>query len=173
MSPRPLAPWPFRRNRVPSSVPGGIVIVRCFWARTSPEPWHVGQRCAGTLPRPRHTGHGRCTAKPPCPNEIVPRPLHSGHVEKVVPGAPPEPLLVVLLPHLRVAQDVVRLVDVLEAVGGLRIIGITIGVVLLGEAAKRFLDLVGRRRLGHSEDLVIVSLRSHLLPVPAPPCFTS
>src|SRR2546422_10888728 len=43
-------------------------------------------------PRPRHTGHGRCTAKPPCPNEIVPRPLHSGHVEKVVPGAPPEPL---------------------------------------------------------------------------------
>src|SRR6058998_793669 len=78
MSPRPLAPWPFRRNRVPSSVPGGIVIVRCF--------------CAGTSPRPRQTGQGRCTAKPPCPNEIVPRPLHSGHVEKVVPGAPPEPL---------------------------------------------------------------------------------
>src|SRR2546426_1187458 len=94
MSPRPLAPWPFRRNRVPSSVPGGMVIVRCFCARTSPEPWQVGQRCAGTLPRPRHTGHGRCTAKPPCPNEIVPRPLHSGHVENVVPGAPPEPLQV-------------------------------------------------------------------------------
>src|SRR2546426_10728157 len=82
------------------------------------------------------------------------------------------PQLVVLLPLVRVAQDVVRLVDLLEAVGGLRIVGITIGVVLLGEAAKRLLDLVGRRRLGHSEDLVIVSLRSHLLPVPAPPCFT-
>src|SRR2546425_9252744 len=94
MSPRPLAPWPFRRNRVPSSVPGGIVMLRCFWARTSPEPWHVGQRCAGTLPHPRHTGQGRCTAKPPCPNEILPRPLHSGHVETVVPGAPPEPLQV-------------------------------------------------------------------------------
>src|SRR3989449_6532032 len=94
MSPRPLAPWPFKRNRVPSSVPGGMVIVRCFWARTSPEPSQVGQRCAGTLPRPRHTGQGRCTAKPPCPNEIVPRPLHSGHVEKRVPGAPPEPLQV-------------------------------------------------------------------------------
>src|SRR5256886_12676634 len=53
------------------------------------------------------------------------------------------PQLVVLLPLLRVAQDVVRLVDFLEAVGGLRIVGITIGVVLLGEAAKRFLDLVG------------------------------
>src|SRR3989441_8019599 len=71
-----------------------MVIVRCFWARTSPEPWQVGQACAGTFPRPRHTGHGRCTAKPPCPNEIVPRPLHSGQVEKVVPGAPPEPLQV-------------------------------------------------------------------------------
>src|SRR5438552_19051140 len=94
MSPRPLAPWPFKRNRVPSSVPGGIVIVRCFWARTSPEPWHVGQRCAGTLPRPRHTGQGRCTAKPPCPNEIVPLPLHSGHVDKVAPGAAPLPLQV-------------------------------------------------------------------------------
>src|SRR5437879_13184713 len=93
MSPRPLAPWPFRRNRVPSSVPGGIVIVRCFWARTSPEPWHVGQRCTGTLPRPRHTWHGRCTAKPPCPNEIVPRPLHSAHGEKDDPAAPPEPPL--------------------------------------------------------------------------------
>src|SRR5207247_2979905 len=83
------------------------------------------------------------------------------------------PQLVVLLPLGRAAQDVVRLVDLLEAVGSLRIVGITIGVVLLGEAAKRFLDLVGRRRLGHAEDLVIVSLRSHLLPVHAPPCFTS
>src|SRR5690242_6122325 len=69
-----------------------MVIVRCFWARTSPDPPQVGQRCAGTLPRPRHTGQGRVTANPPWPNEIVPRPLHSGQVEKVVPGAPPEPL---------------------------------------------------------------------------------
>src|SRR5438034_219327 len=57
----------------------------------------------------------------------------------------------------------------LEAVGGLRIVGITIGVVLLGEAARLLLTLVGRRRLGYAEDLVIVSLRSHLRPVPAPP----
>src|SRR5205809_7596567 len=92
MSPRPLAPCPCRRNRIPSSAPGGMVIVRCFCARTSPPPWHVGQRCAGTLPRPRQTGQGRCTANPPCANEIVPRPLHSGHVENVVPGDPPEPL---------------------------------------------------------------------------------
>src|SRR5439155_13824878 len=58
---------------------------------TSPDPWQVGQRCEGTLPRPRHTGHGRCTAKPPWPNEMVPRPRHSGQVENVAPGAPPEP----------------------------------------------------------------------------------
>src|SRR6266480_4985314 len=68
------------------------------------------------------------------------------------------PQLIVLLSLLRVAQDVVRLVDLLEAVGGLRIVGIAIGMVLLREAAKRLLDLVGGRRLGHAEDLVIVSL---------------
>src|SRR5690242_10977554 len=66
-------------------------MVRCFSARTSPAPRQVGQRCDGTLPRPRHTGHGRVTAKPPWPKEIVPRPRHSGQVENVAPGAPPDP----------------------------------------------------------------------------------
>src|SRR2546429_311290 len=93
-SPRPLAPCPLSRSRAPSSVPAGIVIASRFSTRTSPDPWQVGHGCAGTRPRPRHTGHGRVTANPPWPNEIVPRPLHSGHVEKVVPGAPPDPLQV-------------------------------------------------------------------------------
>src|SRR5205809_678142 len=85
------------RNFWPCGVPGGTLSTTRFPSRVRTlifEPRQVGQRCAGTLPRPRHTGQGRCTAKPPCPNEIVPRPLHSGHVEKVVPGAPPEPLQV-------------------------------------------------------------------------------
>src|SRR5918911_540448 len=60
-------------------------------ARTSPEPPQVGQRSDGTCPRPRHIGHGRLTAKPPCPKEIIPRPLHSGQVLKVAPGAAPFP----------------------------------------------------------------------------------
>src|SRR5882762_10864131 len=62
-----------------------------FSTRTSPAPWQVGQRCDGTVPFPRQTGHGRLTAKPPCPNETVPRPLHSGHVLTVAPFAAPLP----------------------------------------------------------------------------------
>jgi hypothetical protein len=45
----------------------------------------------------------------------------------------------------------VRLVDFLEAVGGLRIVGIPIGMVQLGQAAKRFLDFVRRGRLSDSQ----------------------
>src|SRR5437899_5407047 len=69
-----------------------MVIASRFSTRTSPDPWQVGHGCAGTRPRPRHTGQGRVTANPPWPKEMVPRPLHSGHVENVVPGAPPDPL---------------------------------------------------------------------------------
>src|SRR5882762_9282780 len=63
-----------------------------FSTRTSPAPWHVGQRCDGTVPLPRQTGQGRFTANPPWPNETVPRPLHSGHVLMVAPFAAPVPL---------------------------------------------------------------------------------
>src|SRR5512135_2645308 len=80
--------------RVPSSVPGGTVTMMRFSIETSPEPRQVGQRSLGTFPLPRHTGHGRVTANPPCPNEIVPRPLHSGQVEILAPGAAPLPLQV-------------------------------------------------------------------------------
>src|SRR5256886_9984463 len=77
--------------RVPSSVPGGTVMIRRFSTRISPAPWQVPHRVEGTRPLPRHTGHGRLTAKPPCPKEIVPRPLHSGQTEMVAPGAAPSP----------------------------------------------------------------------------------
>src|SRR5438093_1037954 len=90
-SPLPFAPWPLRRMRVPSSVPGGTVMIKRFSTRTSPAPWQVPHRVEGTRPLPRHTGHGRLTAKPPCPKEIVPRPLHSGQTEMVAPGAAPLP----------------------------------------------------------------------------------
>src|SRR5439155_15871878 len=62
-----------------------------FSTRTSPAPWQVAHRAEGTRPLPRHTGHGRLTAKPPCPKEIVPRPWHSGQTEIVAPGAAPSP----------------------------------------------------------------------------------
>src|SRR5437879_6865132 len=66
-------------------------MIRRFSTRISPAPWQVAHRSEGTRPLPRHTGHGRLTAKPPCPKEIVPRPLHSGQTEMVAPGAAPSP----------------------------------------------------------------------------------
>src|ERR1044072_1358998 len=62
-----------------------------FSTRSSPLPWHVGQRCDGTVPFPRPPAQGRLTANPPCQNETVPRPLHSGQVLIVAPLAPPLP----------------------------------------------------------------------------------
>src|SRR2546430_2645850 len=93
-SPFPFVPCPRRRNFVPSSVPAGTVSTRRFSTRTSPLPPQVRHRSEGTRPLPRHTGHGRFTAKPPCPNEITPRPRHSGQVDSVAPGAAPLPLQV-------------------------------------------------------------------------------
>src|SRR5258706_11306704 len=90
-SPRPLGPWFLRRMRAPSSTPAGMSTLIRFSTRTSPPPWQVGQRCEGTVPLPRHTGQGRFTANPPCPNDTVPRPLHSGQVLIVAPFAAPLP----------------------------------------------------------------------------------
>src|SRR5204862_1177367 len=70
--------------------------------------------------------------------------------------------LVVLLPFGGIAQHVVRFVDLLEALRRLRLVGITVGMVLLGESAKRLLDLVRGRRLGHAESLIVVLLAGHL-----------
>ncbi len=86
-----LGPCPLSRTRVPVSVAGGTVTSSSFWVTCSPVPAQVGHRSDGTLPRPRQTGHGRLTAKPPCPNEMVPRPLHSSQVVIVAPGAAPLP----------------------------------------------------------------------------------
>src|SRR5207237_5702125 len=81
------------------------------------------------------------------------------------PGARERPVaaqLIVLLPLLGIAQHVVRFVDLLEALRGLRLVRVTVGMVLLREPAKRLLDLVRGRRLGHAEDLIVVPLTCHL-----------
>src|SRR5687768_13924114 len=88
----PFPPCSLSRILLPSSTPAGTVTASLRRARISPVPWQVGQRCEGTWPRPRHTGQGRVTANPPCPNEIVPRPEHSVHALNVAPGAAPLPL---------------------------------------------------------------------------------
>src|SRR2546428_392070 len=183
-SPLPFAPWPLRRMRMPSSVPGGTVMIKRFSTRTSPAPWQVPHRVEGTRPLPRHTGHGRLTAKPPCPKEIVPRPWHSGQTEMVAPGAavtarPGEGAvlaeLIVLLPLRGVAQHVVRFVDLLEALSRLWFAGIAVRMVLLGQPSEGALDLVDGCGLRDPEDLVVVLRRSHqprspsVAPPPPPP----
>src|SRR5688572_3898322 len=87
----PFPPCPLSRKRVPLSTPGGTVIITVLRTRFSPAPLHSGHRSLGTCLRPRHIGHGRLTANPPCPNVTLPRPLHSGQVFSVAPGAAPEP----------------------------------------------------------------------------------
>ena len=71
---------------------------------------------------------------------------------------------VVVLALVGVAEDVVRLRDLLEALLGLRVARVLVGVVLARELAVRLLDLVRRRLAVDAEHLVVV-LRRH----PCPP----
>src|SRR5256884_907096 len=119
--------------------------------------------------------------------EQIPQPAERAQVGKVELGARPparraarptaaprsreRPVaaqLVVPLALLGIAQHVVCFVDLLEAVRRLWLVGVAVGMVLLGEPAKRLLDLVGGGGLRDTEDLVVISLRCHLL-VPRPP----
>src|SRR5439155_4909768 len=75
--------------------------------------------------------------------------------------------LVVLLAFVGVAQHVMRFVDLFEPIGGAGIIGVPVGMVLLGKATKRLLDLVHCRRFGHAQDLIVVLRRRHQ---PLSPC---
>ena len=67
-----------------------------------------------------------------------------------------EPAAVVLLALLRVAEHVVGVLDLLEALLGLGVAGVAVGVVLAHELAVRLLDLLRRRLLVDAEDLVEV-----------------
>src|SRR5205807_1751769 len=70
--------------------------------------------------------------------------------------------LVVLLTFFGIAQHVVCFVDLLEALRRLWLVGVAVGMVLLGEPAKRLLDLVRGRRLRNTQDLIVVLLAGHL-----------
>src|SRR5918996_5161877 len=94
------------------------------------------------------------------PAEIAGRPHAAAAIPRERPVAAQ---LVVLLPLGGVAQDVVRLADLLEPLGGVGVVRIPVGVVLLGEPAKRLLDFVRGSRLGDAEDLIVVLLRRHWL----------
>src|SRR5438093_1236517 len=181
-SPLPFAPWPLRRMRVPSSVPGGTVMIKRFSTRTSPAPWQVPHRVEGTRPLPRHTGHGRLTAKPPCPKAMVARPSPRAAVTTRPGEGPILAELIVLFPLRGVAEHVVRFVDLLEALSRLWLAGIAVRMVLLGQPSEGALDLVDGCGLRDAEDLVVVLRRSHQPrspsvapppPRPWPPCHVS
>src|SRR5437867_148964 len=72
--------------------------------------------------------------------------------------------LIVFLALLGVAQDVVRFIDLLEALGGLRIVGIAVRVMLFGQPPKGFLDFVRRGGFGDSQHLIVVALCCHYCP---------
>ena len=63
---------------------------------------------------------------------------------------------VVALPLLRIAEGLVRLADLLEAVGRFRAVGVLVRVVHDGELAVGLLDLGLARVLVEAEDLVVV-----------------
>src|SRR5215203_619251 len=77
--------------------------------------------------------------------------------------------LVVRLPLLGIAEDVVRRLDLLEALLGNSIARILVRVVLAGEPPVGLLDLVGRRALRDAQDRVkVLSRRGHSRPQPLP-----
>src|SRR6185503_7188796 len=70
--------------------------------------------------------------------------------------------LVVLLSLVGVAQHLIRLRDLLEALGGFRIAGVFVGMVFRGELAVLLLDLILRRGRRNTEDRVIVLRLGHI-----------
>src|SRR5450759_2027808 len=81
--------------------------------------------------------------------------------EATVESAEP-PHLIVLLPLFGIAKDVVRLRDLLEALGCLRVAGVRVGMILLGELAIRLLDLVLRGAGAYAEYGVEILRRWHV-----------
>src|SRR5262245_51830682 len=104
---------------------------------------HVAERRAGTA-RPWSLAGLRLLVHPPVRAELV-----------------------VLLPLVGIAQDLVRFVDFLEARLGRLVPRIDVRMKLAGELAVRLLDLFFRRRLRDAEGLVIV-LEFHYLALEGP-----
>ena len=84
-----------------------------------------------------------------------------GVAEVVDPGPlqPGVPVAVVALALLLVGEDLVRLGRLLEALLGLGVARVLVGVVLQGELAIGFLDLLGVGVALHAQDFVIIALR--------------
>src|SRR5262252_3399318 len=72
--------------------------------------------------------------------------------------------LVVLLPLVRAAENLMRLVDLFELLGGTRIAWVDVRMVLAGQLPKGGLDLLLAGRARHAQYLIVVAIRpGHLL----------
>ena len=107
------------------------------------------RRWCGRSPRSRRgPRRSKSTAPPPA----RPRPPAAA----AGTSAQSEPERVVALALVGVGEDLVGLVDLLEARLGLRVALVDVGVVLARQLAVGGLDLLGRGGLRHPEDLVVV-----------------
>mmetsp|Transcript_79808 Transcript_79808/g.158594 ORF Transcript_79808/g.158594 Transcript_79808/m.158594 type:complete len:205 (-) Transcript_79808:429-1043(-) len=97
----PASPSLRTRNRLPSSTPGGMVIVSCLDFLLVPWPSQEPQYFSTTVPVPWHVGQRACCCMRPRMVFIVcsttPRPPHVEQVFTDEPGATPEP---VQTPHV-------------------------------------------------------------------------
>ena len=79
--------------------------------------------------------------------------------ETVRVAGPVRPQLVVAPPLLGIREDLVGLVDLLEALGGRSVSRVLVGVVLAGQAPVRLLDRLRVGGLLDAQDLVVVLVR--------------
>ena len=72
-----------------------------------------------------------------------------------------EPVLIVHLLLLRIAENVVGFLELLEAVLGCFIAGIEVGMIFAGQAAIGFPDVLDTGVASYTEDIVIILFRRH------------
>ena len=180
-----FAPLPPHTEHGASDVMLTDVVAPCTASRKS-RCSSVSRSCprwgpAGTRPRwrpPRPPNRfPRMSPKPPMSPTSSKRTFWNAATEPAGPARAAEPAradagrdhladLVVLLALLGVAEHVVRGRDLLEALLGVLVPGVRVGVVLLGELPVRARDVLLGRPLRHAEHLVVVlleplPLRSH------------
>ena len=113
----------------------------------------------GRPPAPRRAARGRSAEERVEEVGEATEPL-LGAGERTRPVDPGRPEHVVRLAALRVGQDLVRLVDLLEALVGPRV-AVDVRVPLLGQLAEGALDVRVGRGAGHAQDGVVVAFGRH------------
>src|SRR5919204_35538 len=172
----PGSPSPVSFSRVPVSTPGGTFTVRTLSCSTLPVPLHVWQGSVITFPVPWQWPQGRAIWKKPCVNRASPagaaEDVAEDPFEDVVDVRAAESLLerarpesagrlvsesIVARALLGVGKNLVGFGQLLEALLGLLVARVLVGVVLDREPAKRALQLLRGTGPLDPEHLVVVA----------------